>query len=76
MFVSLFIGSFYSLFYYFSNFAIVSIVFRKINSSRLAVDYSGALAHPGRSSAHPDRSSDHLARSALQSISAADQHTR
>ena len=40
------------------------------------IDYSGALAHPGRSSAHHDRSSDHLARFALQSISAADQHTR
>ena len=44
--------------------------------SKSKADYSGALAHPGRSSAHPDRSSDHLARSALQSISAADQHTR
>jgi MoaA/NifB/PqqE/SkfB family radical SAM enzyme len=38
-------------------------------------DYSGPLAHPGRSLAQLDRASAHSARSAVQPMLAADQHT-
>lgn len=38
-------------------------------------DYSGPLAHPGRSLAQLDRASAHSTRSAVQPMLAADQHT-
>ena len=38
-------------------------------------DYSGPLAHPGRSLAQLDRASAHSTRSAVQPVLAADQHT-
>lgn len=40
-----------------------------------AFDYSGPLAHPGRSLAQLDRASAHSTRSAVQPMLAADQHT-
>ena len=40
-----------------------------------ANDYSGPLAHPGRSLAQLDRASAHSTRSAVQPMLAADQHT-
>ena len=40
-----------------------------------AIDYSGPLAHPGRSLAQLDRASAHSTRSAVQPMLAADQHT-
>lgn len=39
------------------------------------IDYSGPLAHPGRSLAQLDRASAHSTRSAVQPMLAADQHT-
>ena len=43
--------------------------------SALLNDYSGPLAHPGRSLAQLDRASAHSTRSAVQPMLAADQHT-
>ena len=43
--------------------------------SRRHDDYSGPLAHPGRSLAQLDRASAHSTRSAVQPMLAADQHT-
>ena len=40
-----------------------------------SIDYSGPLAHPGRSLAQLDRASAHSTRSAVQPMLAADQHT-
>ena len=42
---------------------------------RKEYDYSGPLAHPGRSLAQLDRASAHSTRSAVQPMLAADQHT-
>lgn len=50
------------------------IMIRSGNGKPMA-DYSGPLAHPGRSLAQLDRASAHSTRSAVQPMLAADQHT-
>ena len=45
------------------------------NDHIFVIDYSGPLAHPGRSLAQLDRASAHSTRSAVQPVLAADQHT-
>ena len=59
--------------------ALKNMVFTNKKTSILvrlySADYSGPLAHPGRSLAQLDRASAHSTRSAVQPVLAADQHT-
>lgn len=64
----------------FPKYGIIYLQRRRENSDgkagkSYARDYSGPLAHPGRSLAQLDRASAHSTRSAVQPMLAADQHT-